>query len=552
MSKTDTLFNILKVLFAFIFSFLANIAYITPMFFYERTVPMVPIYVSFIPFFSKKIDQAYIWFRYFEPKIHKSGIVKVYFAGRWNYLVNDPEYLNQLFKHEHSLFHKSGNDQKIPNSLLAYYTGTNIISAHGKQWRVFRQALLPCFLKFEKYTIAFENANKLNLLILEQIKQNQSDLYVYASTSNDTILAVSNKKEKTVDSLETTSFNLKTSGYLKSFNVNELIQKLCLDNISTIAFGFSLRTLDNSNSPLYLNLNRIKKDIFKPIFMAFPFLDKFPLKERIKTKKHIDFFKENLLNEVKKHLVDNYQYEQETYLNAGANLVKENSKGNISKNELLDNLVILLIAGHENPQLLLTSLIYILGKYRVYQDKLRLNFMKLKELYKSDTDILDYLNKDVILTSIIYETVRLYPPIGNLVNRIAAKDCYLTSSRNKPIFIKKGTYIGYNNFGLQRRTDVWGKDANKFVPERWGCNIDEVSDQWKTRKFLAQIGAFHGGNRNCIGEEISLNIMRITMFKMITELEWKLSSDWIEKITPAGPISPFQLKIDIKQVYNKN
>jgi len=39
---------------------------------------------------------------------------------------------------------------------------------------------------------------------------------------------------------------------------------------------------------------------------------------------------------------------------------------------------------------------------------------------------------------------------------------------------------------------------------------------------------------------------------MITELEWKLSSDWIEKITPAGPISPFQLKIDIKQVYNKN
>ncbi len=73
------------------------------------------------------------------------------------------------------------------------------------------------------------------------------------------------------------------------------------------------------------------------------------------------------------------------------------------------------------------------------------------------------------------------------------------------------------------------KDANKFVPERWGSNIDEVSDQWKTRKFLAQIGAFHGGNRNCIGEEISLNIMRITMFKMITELEWKLSSDWIEK-----------------------
>lgn len=156
-------------------------------------------------------------------------------------------------------------------------------------------------------------------------------------------------------------------------------------------------------------------------------------------------------------MIDNFQYEQESYLNAGANLVKENSKGNISKKELLDNLVILLVAGHENPQLLLTSLIYVLGKYQKYQDILRSNLLKLTTFELSNDDLLQSLKKDFTLTAIIYETIRLYPPIGNLVNRIAAKDCYLRGSNNQNVFIRKGTYIGYNNYGIQRRCDIWGK-----------------------------------------------------------------------------------------------
>lgn len=552
MNKINTICKVIEFVFTSIFFIVANIAYVTPMIFYEHNVPMIPIYVSFIPFFNKKVDQSDIWFKYIQPKIDRSGIVKMYFAGRWNYLVNDPEYLNQLFKHELTLFHKSGNDKKIPNSLLAYYTGTNIISAHGQQWRTFRKALLPCFLNFEEYSIAFDNANKLCSIIKENIALDEENIALKSTASNETLLAESNKKEKTVDSLETTNFSLHTSQYLESFSVNELIQKLCLDNISKIALGFNLKTLDDPNSPLFLHLNNIKKEIFKPLFMALPFLDNFPIKGRAQTKKNIDLFKENLLDEVKKNLIDNYQFEQESYLNAGANLVKAEFNGDITKKELLDNLVILLVAGHENPQLLLTSLVYILGKFRVYQDVLRSNFATLLKSCKDNAAILEELKKDATLTSIIYETVRLYPPIGNLVNRIAAKDCYLTSSCNEPVFIKKGTYIGYNNFGMQRRADVWGENANEFVPERWGRNISEVKDNWKLRKSLAEIGAFHGGNRNCIGEELSINIMRITIFKMITEFEWKLSDDWIDRLTPAGPICPLQLKIDIKQVYNKN
>lgn len=545
MSKFNIFINVLKVIFSIITITLINIVYITPMIFFDYSVPKVPIYALFIPFFNKDVDQAYIWTRYIEPRIRDTGIVKIYFAGRWNYLINDPFYLNQLFKYELRSFHKSGNNEKIPKSLLAHYTGTNIISAHGKQWRVFRKTLLPCFLNFEQYKIPFENANKLCNLISNKIENTDLDSFLEIFTSNETLSTVQFKVENTPDTL-TASENI-----LRNFSVSELVQKMCLDNISSIALGLNLNTLSDPNSHLFLHLNKIKKDIFKPLFMAFPILDNFPIQTRINTRKHIDLFKEELLDEIKKHLIDNFQYEQESYLNAGANLVKENSKGNISKNELLDNLVILLVAGHENPQLLLTSLIYVLGKYQKHQDILRSNFLNLTTSEQSNSNLLQSLKKDFTLTSIIYETLRLYPPIGNLVNRIAAKDCYLKGSNNQNIFIKKGTYIGYNNYGIQRRCDVWGKNANEFIPSRWGKDDNEVQDQWKSRKASAEIGAFHGGNRNCIGEDISVNIMRIILFKMITCFEWTLSSDWKDRITPAGPICPYQLKIDIKHLYNK-
>ncbi len=81
------------------------------------------------------------------------------------------------------------NQEMTKNSKLfaILHTSEQIqFSLFGKQWRVFRQALLYCFLKFEKYTIAFENANKLNLLIVERIKQNQSVyMYILQQENND-------------------------------------------------------------------------------------------------------------------------------------------------------------------------------------------------------------------------------------------------------------------------------------------------------------------------------------------------------------------------------
>ena len=61
---------------------------------------------------------------------------------------------------------------------------------------------------------------------------------------------------------------------------------------------------------------------------------------------------------------------------------------------------------------------------------------------------------------------------------------------NSPLFIRKGMLIIYNTYAMHRNRDVYGHDADKYVPDRW----ESVRPGWD---FLP----FNGGPRVCIGRK---------------------------------------------------
>lgn len=103
---------------------------------YPRNIPTIPFFAIFLPQLLG-IDQVTFYNIYIRDKMEKYGAVKIFFGSRWNILVSKPEYLNKIFKNEH-IFQKSGNQKKIPYSVLAAYTGDNVISAHGAEWVKYR------------------------------------------------------------------------------------------------------------------------------------------------------------------------------------------------------------------------------------------------------------------------------------------------------------------------------------------------------------------------------------------------------------------------------
>ena len=143
------------------------------------------------------------------------------------------------------------------------------------------------------------------------------------------------------------------------------------------------------------------------------------------------------------------------------------------------------------------------------------------------------LQKLPILTSVIYETLRMYPPISQLINRRTTEDILLGNA----VPIPSGTYIGYNAYATGRDPNYWGNDADVFRPERWGTKIEDINTTYRLANVKGGFIAFHGGRRACLGQKFALFEAKITLAVLLRQLEWKIDSSWPRRMTPVTFLS---------------
>lgn len=136
---------------------------------FPKDIPVIPFYVSFLTLFDKKLSQEDIFNKHIRKKLESHGAVALYFASRWNIILQNPQYLREMFRNN-QVFEKSGNQKKVPYSVMADYTGDNIISSHGELWKLYRKVLQPGLQKSFDQTVLTDNARKfVDLVVKEQI-----------------------------------------------------------------------------------------------------------------------------------------------------------------------------------------------------------------------------------------------------------------------------------------------------------------------------------------------------------------------------------------------
>lgn len=455
---------------------------------FPKEIPTIPFYVSFLGSYTK-LDQRDIFNIYLREKLEEYGAVKIYFASRWNILVTKPSFLVEIFSNE-DIYAKSGNHVKIPYSILSDYTGDNLISAHGENWTLYRKTLTAA-IQFPNLDPVIHNSK----LLLNCI--------------DDKIL--------TMNSL---------------IPVGDLVQRFSLANIGQSLLGINFKLFEENDPEINQRLRFVKSQIFRPFYLNFPFLDKFPIPSRIRARKAVAEFREYFCN-----LVKTSQQEPSNLKNGagtvGYKLVEALNNGNFTEKQFRDNAMITMIAGHENPLLLLTSLLYILAKHGDVQKKLRQELQLIKDIEKSP-----YLN------AILYETLRLFPPLGQIINRCTTRNVVLGSF----IKIPKGAYVGYNNFATGRDRTVWQENADTFDPTRWGEALLEINRNYSKAKSSATLPAFHGRKRACLGEKFALFETKQALAHILTKYKLKLDDKWIEKLTSGGPVTPINLKLRFKKL----
>ena len=103
------------------------------------------------------------------------------------------------------------------------------------------------------------------------------------------------------------------------------------------------------------------------------------------------------------------------------------------------------------------------------------------------------------------ETLRLYPSVP-VNTRTAHKTTVLPTGGGpdgrSPVLIRKGQNVAYLVYGMHRRKDLFGEDAESFRPERWeNPGLPLYADKSKSAWGYLP---FNGGPRVCLGQDFGL------------------------------------------------
>lgn len=189
--------------------------------------------------------------------------------------------------------------------------------------------------------------------------------------------------------------------------------------------------------------------------------------------------------------------------------------GGFSEENLVDQMMTFLAAGHETTASAMTWAIYMLCKHPEIQTRLRAEVREhLPSIDDSSTLVTDkMLDKLPFLHAVCSEILRVYAPVP-LTLREAAKDTSIAGQ-----FVPKGTRIILAPWAVNMSRELWGEDASKFNPDRWiGPGPTNTGGAYSFLTFLH-------GPRSCIGQAFAKAefacLLAATVGRFEMELETK-------------------------------
>lgn len=177
----------------------------------------------------------------------------------------------------------------------------------------------------------------------------------------------------------------------------------------------------------------------------------------------------------------------------------------MSDDLIRDQLLTMLIAGHDTSTALLAWALYLLGSHPAVMARAQ---AEVDAVLGVDAPDFAHLEQLVYLERTIKETLRLYPPI-HMGNRTAAVDLEFQGFR-----IPAGERVVYSIYLTHRHPRYW-PEPERFDPDRFG------SEQNRTRVPYTYL-PFGGGPRNCIGAAFAEVEAKVVLARLLQNFHLKL------------------------------
>lgn len=179
--------------------------------------------------------------------------------------------------------------------------------------------------------------------------------------------------------------------------------------------------------------------------------------------------------------------------------------------EILDQVAMLFLAGHETSASALTWAIYLLSLYPDVQQRAYEEVMKTAG--EGEFDVMK-IKQLTYMTNIFKETLRLYPPVGFF----ARENTKMTSMRDKTI--EKGSSVVVAPWLIHRHSEFW-ENPHGFDPDRFE---DPKSIQKET--YLP----FGMGPRVCIGASFAMQEAVLILATLVREFTIELEEGFVPDV----------------------
>ncbi|KAL1829470.1 hypothetical protein ACET3Z_007882 [Daucus carota] len=208
-------------------------------------------------------------------------------------------------------------------------------------------------------------------------------------------------------------------------------------------------------------------------------------------------------------------------------LLEEGQNSGLPKDEIeqfiVTNCKNIYLAGYETTAVSATWALMLLATNQEWQDRVRAEAIEVCQGQPPD---IIAVNKMKVLTMVINESLRLYPPVV-VMSREALKDM-----KFKDIDVPKGVNVWAVVTSLHTDPENWGEDSYKFNPSRFA---NGVTGACKLPHLYMPFGV---GPRICLGQNLALVELKILISQILSNYSLSLSPKYVHAPSLSLVIKP--------------
>jgi cytochrome P450 len=205
--------------------------------------------------------------------------------------------------------------------------------------------------------------------------------------------------------------------------------------------------------------------------------------------------------------------------------------GSFSSENIRNEIVTFVLAGHETTATALTWTLFLLAKHQEFQNRAA---REVEQVCDSRLPQADDIASLPFTSAVFQESLRLYPPVPLFGRRVLAEACLGGFS------VPRGATVLLSPYITQRSEDSFPR-AQEFDPTRW---LDYTSPASRFAFF-----PFGGGAKMCIGDIFAKTEGTVILASLLQKFRFQLTSTLPVEVDPGvtlKPENPILLEVEMR------